>query len=430
MKNRGQYILEIGDNIFRYHNGHFSQIEDISDQEEPVWLITNFPSETQKTISRVSTVETELKYSGLMAGKKLQEEGEFTEPVHIITHTGKKKGENRSELFYTAVAAKRFHHYQDRINESPATFLIFPLYRVLLLIIRKMQTKQPVALIFRHGRHADLLIACHKKVYYANRSTSFDLSNDQVNALWGMIHNDLTTVEREHKINLSQCVICNWFDAQDQPDWPERTISQTPSRLVTIDGESKDCSLLPLLDLLSASDSISPAIEKLTHTAKQIIPIAQLILVIFTTGLFAGTTILQTKTAAVRQEITMVKQEIVTLGQFSLAAKVDYQETLKLLTTLNNYRVSKTFKSLINDLSSAVSPHMVIEQVIAGVENNEMKIELRGSINAGFQTAYQGYQNLIRNLKHNKYTIQDSTFNTEIDQAEFILTYTSQMGEK
>ncbi len=430
MKNRGQYILEIGDNIFRYHNGHFSQIEDITDQEEPVWLISNFPSETQQSISRVSTVETELKYSGLMAGKKLQEEGEFTEPVNIIIHAGKKKGKNRSEIFYTAVSAQLFHHYQDRINESPATFLIFPLYRVLLLIIRKMKTKQPVALIFRHGRHADLLIASHKKVYYANRSTSFDSSEDQVKSLWSMIHNDLTTVEREHKINLSQCVTCNWFDSPDQPDWPERTISQTPSSLVTIDGESKSCSLLPLLDLLSASDSISPVLERLTHTARQIIPVAQLILVIFTAGLFAGTTILQTKTATVRQEITVTKQEIVTLGQFSLAAKVDYQETLQLLATLNNYRVSKTFKSLINELSSAISRHMVIEQIIAAVENNEMKIEIRGSINAGFQAAYQGYQNLLRNLKQNKYTIQDSTFNTEIDQAEFILTYTSQMGDK
>lgn len=425
-----QYIIEIDDQIFRYKNGRFNQIESSDDAKGSVWFITDFPSDMQQAISRVSTVETEPKYAGIMVGKKLQEEGEFTEPVHVINHSVIKKGSNRSQVFFTAVGANLFHHYQDRISDSQNTLLVFPLYRLLWRIIQKMKSKRPMALIFRHSRHADLVIATSKKVYYANRATTFDDSQDQVESLWNMIDNDINTVERDQKIQLGQCVICNWFDAPDLPEWADRKISSTPTTDVTIDCENKTCSLLPLLDLLHPSDSISPTLEKLTTTIKQLLPISQIIIFILGLGLLGGSALLQNKTAAIQQRIATVKEEIVALTNFSLAAQVDYQENLKLLSELNGYRQSKTFKIVINDLSTSLSRHMLVEQISADVQTNEMNIEIRGTINAGFQAAYQGYQNLLKNLKNNHYTIKKSDFNTEIDRAEFILTYSCKMGER
>ncbi len=427
MSSSKQYILEIEDKTYRYQDGQFNQIDQADQITGAYWLITNFP-DMQQSISRVTTVETEPKYARIMAGKKLQEEGEFTEPVHVIKHTLKKKGQNRTELFYTAVTATLFHQYQDKISDSEETILVFPLYKVLLQIIRKMKINHPVALIFRHGRHADLVIASHKITYYANRATSFDTTQNQVESLWNIIQNDLSNVEREQRITIDQCIICNWFDAQDKPDWQDRTISETPSTHVTINGESTNCSLLPLLDLLHIKDSISPSFDTFCAFSKQIIPLTQIIVFLLALGLLAGSTIYQSKTESIKQEIIFSKQKIVDLTQFSVTAKVEYKETLDLLETLNNYRVSKTFKTLINDLSTAISHQMIIEQIIADVQNNVMTIQIRGTIDTGFQNAYQGYQNLIKNLKHNQYIIADSTFNTEIDKADFILTFTSKMG--
>jgi hypothetical protein len=424
-----QYILEIDDGIYRYRNGYFSQIENIDEIKEHTFFITDFPDAVQQAISRVVTVETEPKYAPVMAGKKLQEEGEFTDPVHIINHTSRKKGANRTELFYTAVSASLYAHYQDKITESSEGLLIFPLYGVLLQIIKKIKPKQPVALIFRHGRHADLLIAGKKTVYYANRATSFDYSEDQVNSLWNIIENDLNNVERQQKISINQCTICNWFDAPDKPDWQNRTVNETPSTNITIDGESKSCSLLPLLDLLNPADSIGSVFSKFTYFTKQFLPIIQIILFLLGVGLLTSSFLFQTKTEAVQQEIKQAKQKIINLTNFTLAANIDYQETLKLLNELDLYRQSKTFKTLVNDLSSAISRHTIINQIKADVQNKQMTIQVHGTIKTGFQAAYQGYQSLIQNLKQNKYTIAESTFNTEIDQAEFILTYTSTMGE-
>lgn len=426
-----QYIIELDDGTYLYRKGHFSQVAGRSEIEGESWLITDFPADVKNTISRVTTVETGPKYANIMVGKKLQEEGEFDEPVQVISHSLRKKGRYATEVFYTALPVGLFHQFQDRVGDHSDIFHIFPLYTVLLQISRKISGNQTVALIFRHGRYADLLIASKKTVYYANRATVFDQSEEQVQSLWDIIDTDIATVEREQRLSINQCVICNWFDAPDKPDWPERpdrSIVETPSTHITVDDESKTCSLLPMLDLLSASDSVSPTHTKINSYAKRWLPVFQIVLIILAVGLLAGVSLLKTKTDSLKEEVTVAKQQLVNLTNFSLTKKADYTEPLELLKKLDRYRLSKTFKNVINDLSAAVSNQMIIEQVKADVQDDAMNVQIRGTIHAGFQVAYQDYQRLIQNIEQNNYEIVESVFNTEIDQAEFLLVYTSPMG--
>ena len=425
-----QYIIELEDGTYLYSKGTFSQVANITEVEDESWLVTDFPATVQSTISRVTTVETGPKYADIMVAKKLQEEGEFSEPVQVLSHVTRKRGQHNTEVFYTALTHDQFHQYQDQIGNSSDALLMFPLYAVLLTICKKITGNQPVALVFRHGRYADLLIASKKTVYSSSRATIFDQSEEQVQSLWDIIGTDIDSVEREKRLSIDQCVICNWFDAPDKPDWtdrPDMVIVETPSVQITVDGESRNCSLLPLLDLLSAGDSISPTMTKVSCYARRWLPLAQIILIILTVGLLGGGSLLQAKTASLQEEIILAKQKLTTLTKFSLSEKVDYAESLALLGRLDRYRSAKTFKAVINDLSASVSDQMIIEQVKADVQGDAMNVQVRGTIRAGFQTAYHDYQRLLKNIKRNNYEIVENTFNTEIDQAEFLLIYKSSL---
>lgn len=430
-KSSRQYIIELDDETYLYRHGQFSQIENTAEVDGESWVLTDFPSATQSTISRVATVETEAKYASIMIAKKLQEEGEFTEPVQVVSHVSRKRGRHDTVVFYTALTLDLFHQYQDLSRNSSDALLVFPVHKILLQICRKISGQQPVALVFRHGRYADLLIASQKTVYSASRATCFDQSEEQIQTLWDVIGDDIDRVGREKKLSLRQCVVCNWFDATDKPDWPERPgidIVETPSTQVTIDGESRSCSLLPMLDILSAGDSISPASDKISCFLKRWLPLAQIVLVVLAAGLWAGATLLQAKTASLEEEIMLAKHQLGELTSYSLDKKVDYAESLDLLKRLDRYRVSKSFRSVINDLSAAVSNQMLIEQVKVDVQNDAMNVQIRGTVHADFQTAYHDYQKLIQFIQRNNYEVVENSFNTEIDQAEFLLVYKSPVG--
>ncbi len=430
-KSSRQYIVELDDETYLYRHGQFSRIENLAEVDGESWLVTDFSTADQSTISRVAAVETEAKYTNIVIAKNLQEEGEFTGPVQVISHASRKRGRHDTEVFYTALGLDLFHQYQDLSKNSSDPLLVFPLYTVLLQICRKISGQQPVALVFRHGRYADLLIASQKTVYFASRATSFDQSEEQIQSLWNVIGDDIDRVEREKMLSISQCVICNWFDARDKPDWPQRpgiSIVETPSVQITVDGQSRSCSLLPMLDVLSAGESISPASTKTGSYLKRWLPLAQIIMLILAAGLWGGATLLQAKTTSLQEEIVLAKQQLGDLTSFTLTEKVDYSESLEFLKRLDRYRAAKTFKTVINDLSAAVSSQMIIEQVKVDVQSDAMSVQIRGTVHAGFQTAYHDYQKLIKSIQRNNYEIVENSFNTEIDQAEFLLVYKSLTG--
>jgi len=427
-----QYIIELDKEIYSYQNGRLNRISKVEEMDGEVWMITDFASsDTPNPVSRVSIVDTKAKYAPIMIAKQLQEEGEFAEPIQVITHVMKKAGAERTEAFYTALPITLLQHYQERTAQSQNLQLIFPMYMVLLQIIRKTAGRQPLALIFRHNNHADLLIANNTKVYYANRATIYDNSAEEAQALWGIVHNDIATAEREHYVKVEKCLICNWFDALDQPDWGEETgriVEKTPVTEITVDGESRPCSFLPLLEGLRPSQSISPAMEIIISYSRKFLPAAQIIILIMALGLLAGGRFLSAGTAHLKQEIAADKQKLSSLTDFTLRAGGEYRPALTLLKQLDILRQSKSFKTVIDDLSAASSPHMTMDQIKADVQQKVMKIEMHGVIDVDFETAYREYQGLISRLKKSKYTIVDSTFTTEINKAQFLLTCTTPMG--
>ncbi len=221
-KNSKQYGIELEGETFSFSERSLEQIYDLDDIKGDMWLV----SDMKESISRTMTVEAPAKYAEVTVRKRLQETGEFDEPVSIITHWKKKKGKNTTDIFFTALPTRIFYQYFDWIREHEDSIVLFPLFSVLYSVLKKLRSKEPVAVIFQHNRFADLIIGTKKRVYYANRCVAFDESEDQIFALWDTVGKDIKAAEAENRIKVTRVFRLSWLKSKIEPEWPEEMKSE------------------------------------------------------------------------------------------------------------------------------------------------------------------------------------------------------------
>ena len=189
--NNRQYVIELDGVIYHLKGSRLKQIANLKESKGESRFIT----EMQGTISRTMTVEAPAKYAEFVVRKRLQESGDFDEPVKVLTHWKKKKGKNTTDIFFTALTASHYHAYLEKIRGNEDGILMLPLYAFLYNVLKGIRTEDPVAVVFQHGRFADLIIGDKKQMYYSNRCVAFDMSDEQTAVLWDAIRTDIQTVQ-------------------------------------------------------------------------------------------------------------------------------------------------------------------------------------------------------------------------------------------
>ena len=160
--NNRQYVIELDGVIYSLKGNRLKQIKDLNGSKGEFCFIT----EMQETISRTMTVEAPVKYAEFVVRKRLQESGDFDEPVKVLTHWKKKKGKNTTDIFFTALPVRYYHAYLEKIRGNEDGILMLPLYAFLYNILKQIRSEDPVAVVFQHGRFADLIIGNKKQIYY------------------------------------------------------------------------------------------------------------------------------------------------------------------------------------------------------------------------------------------------------------------------
>ena len=265
-KNSRRYVIELDGITYGFSKNRLEQIVELKDLEGDKWLVTDM----HEAISRTMTVDAEYKYVEIMVRRKLQESGEFDEPVSIITHWKKKKGKNTTDIFFTALPTQIYYSYLDRIKEDENNIILFPLYSVLFGILKRIRSKKPVAVVFLHNRFADLIIGTKNRIYYANRCVAFDTSNEQLAALWDTIRTDIKGAKADHGIEVSKVFWHNWTDSAPEPDWsdePEIKISCFDREDVSFEKEKQAISFLKAVRAQPCSASSSPSLAKVFYYA-------------------------------------------------------------------------------------------------------------------------------------------------------------------
>ena len=106
--NNRQYVIELDGVIYSLKGNRLKQIKDLNGSKGEFCFIT----EMQETISRTMTVEAPVKYAEFVVRKRLQESGDFDEPVKSLISDGSVKSTEikacesrgmRSTYVYSAV---------------------------------------------------------------------------------------------------------------------------------------------------------------------------------------------------------------------------------------------------------------------------------------------------------------------------------------
>jgi hypothetical protein len=389
---------------------------------------TYFVSDLQGTaISRTMTIESPIKYIEVMVRKNLQESGEFDEPLSVITHWKKKKGRNITDILFTAVPTRILYQHLERIKEYQDSVILFPLYSVLFSILKKMQSKKPMAIVFQHNRFADVIIGTHKRVYYANRCVAFDDTDEQIDVLWNTARTDIETATAEYGIEVTKILKLLWIGSKEPPEWPEDVTREAhpfpEADFISPDGEHVYLPFIAAINALSGLDGVSPPREKILYYANRYAPYCNAFLILSILLIMVGSVWCFYKDSVLRKEVTTTEKtrSAVLLSLSETMPEISYEDSLSLVRDLTYSQKVPSYKEAMNDLSAALSESMKIENLKVAYTKKVVTLEIAGRADTSFKRAYVGYQIFESYLRDKGYVVEESKFSTEISSSVFFM---------
>jgi hypothetical protein len=422
IKDSKQYAIELDGVIYSFSGNRLEPVVDLEDIKEDIWFVTDM----QEAVSQTMTVEARVKYAEFIVRKRLQESGDFDEPVTVLTHWKKKKGKNNTDIFFTALPTRLHHSYLDQIREKEDSILLFPLYSVLWGFLKRIKKKKPTAVIFQHNRFADIIIGTTKQVYYANRFVTFDMEDEQISSLWETIRANIATFESDNRIKVSQVFLLTWIDSGMAPKWPEDSDSEFYSfeeEAVVFNGKKHNISFLKAMDIKSRTGDVSPPKEKTFYYARKSAPYFNVIFLLVALLLAAGSFWCHKKANMLQAEIKQLEEKMDGI-QVKLPldnAGESYKDILMFIKQLAYCKNAPSYKTVVNDISNAVFSDVNLEVLKINYTSDDVQIEIFGRINTPFDVAYPGYQHFLNILRQRGYTVGESRFDTQIMASQFLV---------
>lgn len=416
--------VELDGLLYDVSGNRLEQVADLKDLNGDYWLISDMP----ESITSIRTIEAPPKYAEIMARKQLQEAGEFDGTVSVVSHWRKRKRQNTTDLFFTALPSRLYNNMLDKIQDKEDIMLLFPLYRILFSVILHSKEKAPLAVVFQHGRFTDAIVATSKRVYHANRCVAFDTSEEQIATLWSTTLSDLKSVEAENRMKIAKVIVLNWIDSGNPPDVADdgHKIVAMDAKTVEFYDETHTISFLNAIKMAYAVESVATPFEKMAFYSKKGALFYQAVFLIVTIAMLAGgwmyvrkANLLETEGHAIANAIAGIRLETPLTD-----ATADYSDSLAFVQQLNFYKTAPGYKKVIQDLSDAHYTDLELDVLKVDYIANVVQIEVFGIVRSSFENAYEGYQRFLAVLEEKGYTIAENRFDTTIKDSQFLIKLT------
>jgi hypothetical protein len=427
--NNKQYVIELDGVIYHLKGKHLKQIADIKESKGEFRFVT----EMQKTISRTMTVEAPVKYAEFVVRKRLQESGDFDEPIKVLTHWKKKREKNTTDIFFTALTARHYHAYLEKIRGNEDGILMLPLYAFLYNVLKEIRTEDPVAVVFQHGRFADLIIGDKKQIYYSNRCVAFDVSDEQIAALWDAIRTDIQTVQAQNGMKIKKVYQLNWIDSKDYPEWTENEEYESchfEEESLSFNNETYQNSFSRALKRRAGKGAISPGAEKIYHYTQKWTASLNIFLFVFLLAVSGGYFLCQKKTDVLEKELKQLNHQATVLQSENTLNAIPlkrYKETVGFIKGLVYDKEVPSYLHVMNNVANGLSPDMETEILKIDYTPNAMSLEIFGKIRTAFNTAQRGYQQFVSFMKSKGYTVVENRFDTDINDSKFLVKFTKRI---
>jgi hypothetical protein len=389
-------------------------------------------TDMQGAISGTMTVEADIRYAELMIARKLQETGEFDEPVTVISHWKQKHAGNITEVLYTAVPSKRYLQYQELVTRNDAHLVLIPLQSVLYDALRKLCRKGPVAVVFQHDRFADLIVGTRKRVWFAGRAVAFDRSEEQIQGLWDTVYNDIRSVANENNQVVEVVYVATWVDSSPLPQWPESgdcRLLDLPQTALMSEGHSVDISLPGLIQAARTGSAPAPFKEKLLYAARRALPYLNMLLLAGALVFAAGGMWYKQQSARFTREMQVLRQramEIKTTAP-SHIEPLAYDATVNFIQQLWSSQQLPTYRQVLTDFSQGPDTPLRLVNLKADYTDRKVEIDAFGIAEAAFDVSYKAYQQLLHQLHRRGYTVVEKRFDTSIRNSNFTVHLTKEI---
>jgi hypothetical protein len=418
------YVVELDGVTNRFSNGRLETIENVQEVTGDTWFITDI----QESISKTFTVNGPPQYADMIARKQMQESGEFNGPVSIIPHRKQKRSGNTTDIFFTAYPSSHASIYVDATEQHDDSILLFPLYSVLYSILQRIRSKEPVALVFQHGRFADVLIGSKRNVILANRCLAFDTADEQLLALWETVKEDITNAETANSIEIKKIYLLTWVNSGELSGWLEDTevdVEAFPTDPVFYQETAYDISFIKALRSLSGVDSVSPIKEKLFYFGQRWAPFVNMLILLGSLVLMGGQMVYSEKAQTLQNRLNALRSEIsgIRIEAPLEVNSTELKQTVQFVSELAFYRKAPSFKDVLNDVALAVADEMRLDVFKIDYNKNHIQLELFGRIEAPFNEAYKKYRDMLAVLSKSGYSIQEKRFDTEINTSQFLFKF-------
>ncbi len=422
------FVVELDGQISACTQGLLRTLDDLRRIEGDCRVV----SDLQGAIARTMSVEADQRYVELMISKKFQETGEFDEPVTVIAHWKKKQTKNSTDIFFTALPTRRYHHYLELVKEHGNHMILLPLHAVLLATLRKCCDHQPSAVVFQHDRFADVIIGTRRKVWYANRVVAFDTTPEQIQSLWETIRTDIHAVGQDHRRIINKIFVTTWLESHALPEWTDPEAPELvllDRQPVTRDDQPFQVSLPAAIQATAVRQAIAPAMEKICYGARKLLPWLNFLLIFLALVSISGGIWNHRQADRLRQQVAALSQNALKIRDTGMVAftPADYKPTLALAEQLWTARSLPGYGQLLRDLSTGVGPELQLEILKADYVGSKIQVEAFGSARAPFDVAYKAYQRLQEQLRRRGYAISKERFDTRINQSDFMIRFDKEL---
>lgn len=423
------YAVELDGELSVCTEGQVHFETDLSRIEGECLMVSDFSG----AVTRIMTIEADARYVELMISKKLQETGEFDEPVTVLTHWKKKQSKNSTRIFFTALPSKRYYQYLARVKEHKDHLLLLPLQSVLLKTLRRHCGSQPCAVVFQHDRFADIIAGTQREIWYANRVVAFDTTPEQNENLWDIIRTEVSVVGQEHHQSIASVFLLTWISSQSLPQWPDSDLPELVTveeeTIVNENGDPVSFSLPVMLKATNTGNAIASGLEKACYGAKRLLPYLNILFIILAIVLTGAGFWYRHQTQEMKQQVADLQQRAVSLRQrgeisFSL---VDYKPILDFTDQLWTARSLPGYIQVLRDLSNGLGSALELKSLKADYTAGGVEIEVFGSAVSSFENSYKAYQELQQQLRRRGYAIQSEKFDTQINRSDFMMRLSKEL---
>lgn len=428
MRNKNlPYAVELDGTLSLHQKGRLTSVTSLKNLKGDCRVVTDF----QDAIARTMTVEADSRYVELMISRKLQESGEFDEPVTIISHWKKKRGKNTSDIFFTALPAKRYFQYLEWVGDHSDHLVLLPLQSVLLTVLEKYGKDNPVAVVFQHGRFADVLIGTRRKIWHANRVVAFDESKEQIDSLWESLRTDIETVGNDHHQPVGKVYVVSWVDSGPLPDWSsdgDPELIPLSEQAVVMGDDEITASLPRIIHQIPASNAVASLKDRLFYGARRMIPVLNTVLLLCALVSGAFGLWYNVLSAGYQEEISAGMERVRTI-QASIskyAQPADYQGTLAFVEELWTCHKLPTYHRILSDVGNGIDGTLRVENIKADYSDNSVVIKAFGTADAPFEVSYKAFQKLRKRLSQRGYNLIEERFDTRINTSQFVLHFTKE----